>query len=220
MVDTVIFDMDGLLIDSEPLWMQAMQEVFAGLGHSLTPELAGRTTGLRTVEVVAYWHRYFGWNTRSVEAVADDIVDNVIEKILAQATTMPGACTVLEGFKARGVKLGVASSSPRRLIDPALKHFGLTPYFDAVHSAEGEAYGKPHPAVYLACAAKLNALPLSCLAFEDSANGMIAAKAARMKVVVVPEPHHQANPRYILADLQLERLDQFTDKHWDCLRTL
>jgi mannitol-1-/sugar-/sorbitol-6-/2-deoxyglucose-6-phosphatase len=220
MLDTVIFDMDGLLINSEHLWYEAMDEVFHTMGFTITPELATRTTGLRTVEVVAYWQRYFGWKHRSLEDVSADIIDTVIHKILTSATTMPGAHDILESFKSRGVKTGLASSSPSRLIGPALKHFGLEPYFGVVHSAEGEAYGKPHPAVYLSCALKLKSAPHGCLAFEDSVNGMIAAKAARMRVVVVPEPHHQANPRYVLADLQLPSLAHFTEAHWQQLKAL
>jgi sugar-phosphatase len=214
MVDTVIFDMDGLLINSEPLWGEAMEEVFDALGVAITPELAQRTTGLRTNEVVDYWQRYFGWQGRSNEQVANDILDSVVGKIVASATLQPGAHAVLEGFKSRGVRMGLASSSPVRVIDTALNHFGLTPYFEAVHSAEHEVWGKPHPAVYISCAGKLGAEPIHCLAFEDSINGMVAAKAARMKAVVVPESHNRSNPRYALADLQLASLEEFGDEHW------
>jgi mannitol-1-/sugar-/sorbitol-6-/2-deoxyglucose-6-phosphatase len=219
MVDTVIFDMDGLLINSEPLWAEAMQEVFATLGVTLTPELALRTTGLRTNEVVDYWQRYFGWQGRSTEAVTNDIIDNVIQKVLAGATLMPGAEALLEDFKTRGVAMGLASSSPLRLIQPALDHFRLTPYFEVIHSAEGEAYGKPHPAVYLSCAARLGVPPITCLAFEDSVNGLVAAKAARMKVVAVPEAHNRSNPKYLLADLRLDSLSEFGEEHWTALAT-
>ena len=220
MLDTVIFDMDGLLINSEHLWYEAMDEVFHTMGFTITPELAARTTGLRTVEVVAYWQRYFGWQHRSIEDVSNDIIDTVIHKILTSATTMPGTLHILDSFKGRGVKMGLASSSPGRLIHPALQHFGLASYFSVVHSAENEAYGKPHPAVYLSCALKLKSAPYGCLAFEDSVNGMIAAKAARMRVVAVPEPHHQSNPRYVLADLQLPSLAHFTEAHWQQLKAL
>ena len=217
MVDTVIFDMDGLLINSEPLWGEALQEVFAGIGVALPPELAHRTTGLRTNEVVDYWQRYFGWQGHRNEDVTNDILDSVTQKILASATLQPGAAAVLEGFKRRGIPMGLASSSPVRVIDPALQHFGLTPYFKAIHSAEHEVYGKPHPAVYIACAEQLNAQPFHCLAFEDSINGMVAAKAARMKAVVVPEAHNRTNPKYALADLQLDSLEAFGDEHWATL---
>jgi HAD superfamily hydrolase (TIGR01509 family) len=214
MVDTVIFDMDGLLINSEPLWGEAMEEVFAAIGVTMTPELALRTTGLRTNEVVDYWQRYFGWEGYSNETVTNDILDSVIHKIVASATLQPGAEAVLEAFRSRGIRMGLASSSPVRVIETALNHFRLTPYFAAVHSAEHEVYGKPHPAVYISCAEKLGATPIHCLAFEDSINGMVAAKAARMKAVVVPEAHNRTNPKYALADLNLHSLEDFGEEHW------
>jgi mannitol-1-/sugar-/sorbitol-6-/2-deoxyglucose-6-phosphatase len=214
MVDTVIFDMDGLLINSEPLWGEAMEEVFAAIGVTITPELAQRTTGLRTNEVVDYWQRYFGWQGYSNEVIINDILDSVIRKILAAATLQPGANEVLEAFRSRGIKMGLASSSPVRVIETALNHFSLTSYFKAVHSAEHEVYGKPHPAVYIACAEKLGTPSIHCLAFEDSINGMVAAKAARMKAVVVPEAHNRNNPKYALADLRLESLEEFGEEHW------
>ena len=214
MVDTVIFDMDGLLINSEPLWGEAIEEVFAAIGVTMTPELAQRTTGLRTNEVVDYWQRYFGWQGHRNEAVTNDILDSVVGKIVASATLQPGAEAVLEAFRSRGVTMGLASSSPVRVIDTALNHFGLASYFAAVHSAEHEVYGKPHPAVYITCAGKLGTQAIQCLAFEDSINGMVAAKAARMKAVVVPEAHNRSNPKYALADLQLASLEEFGEEHW------
>ncbi|WP_341843186.1 hexitol phosphatase HxpB [Chitinophaga caseinilytica] len=209
MIQTAIFDMDGLLIDSEPLWGIAMREVFSTVGVSLSPELTHLTTGLRTREVVSYWHNYFGWDTKSPEQVSDEIIESVTAKILRNGQAMEGLGYILDFFRSRNYRIGLASSSPSRLIQSVLDHLDIRPYFDAVSSAEFEPYGKPHPAVYLACAEALNTHPLNCLAFEDSVTGMIAAKAARMKVVVVPEAHKRTEPRFVLADMQLPSLLAF-----------
>lgn len=212
MINTVIFDMDGLLIDSEPLWGLAMKEVFATVGVELTSELASHTTGLRTAEVVDYWHDYFKWQGKGREQVTNEIIDTVTAKILAQGEAMEGLEYILDFFSARDFKMGLASSSPQRLIESAVTHMGIRGRFQVISSAEFESHGKPHPAVYLSCAKKLGSSPLECVAFEDSVTGMTAAKAARMKTVVVPEAHNRSNKRYALADVKLDSLLDFNDE--------
>ncbi|WP_291913501.1 hexitol phosphatase HxpB [Chitinophaga sp. CB10] len=211
MINTVIFDMDGLLVDSEPLWGLAMQDVFQSVGVQLTPDLWHKTTGLRTKEVVNYWHNHFKWTGKSEEQVTDEIISRVIGMIIAEGRSMEGLHYILDFFKERKFKIGLASSSPKRLIDAVIAHLGIRDYFQAVTSAEFEDYGKPHPAVYLACAKALGSSPLECIAFEDSVTGMTAAKAARMITVVVPEPHNRQDPRYALANLRLNSLLEFND---------
>jgi len=217
MIDTVIFDMDGLLVDTEPLWIVAMQDVLATVGVTITPELAAQTTGLRTVEVVDYWYDYFKWKEKTKEQISDEIMDAVTQQVLHQGKPMEGVHYILDFFKVRNLKIGLASSSPLNFINIVLEHFQLKPYFEAVASAEHEPYGKPHPAVYLSCAQSLGSKPLNCLAFEDSINGTIAAKAARMKVVAVPEVHNLQNPKYVVADLKLDKLSDFTEMHFEHL---
>jgi mannitol-1-/sugar-/sorbitol-6-/2-deoxyglucose-6-phosphatase len=218
MIEAVIFDMDGLLIDSEPLWDLSMQEVFATLGVDITSELAAKTRGLRTREVVNYWHNYFKWESpKSPEDVCSEIIETVTNKIITGGSAMSGLQYILDYFRTKNMKLGLASSSPQSLIDSVLDHLNIRSYFQGVYSAEFEPYGKPHPAVYLTCAEKLEVNPVHCLAFEDSVNGMVAAKAARMKVIAVPEHHNQNDKRYGLADMQLSSLLHFTDEHFEQL---
>lgn len=213
MIDTVIFDMDGLLVDSEPLWTIAMQEVFASVNAYISPELANRTTGLRTTEVIDYWYEYFKWEGKSKQQVADEIIESISSLVVTKGKLMEGVHPVLELFRKKGMRMGLASSSPISFIEKVLEHFRLGEYFQELASGELEPYGKPHPGVYLTCAQRLGSSPLNCMAFEDSINGMVAAKAARMKVVVVPEVHHRNNPRYVLADMKLDSLEDFTEDH-------
>jgi sugar-phosphatase len=219
MIDTVIFDMDGLLVDTEPLWVIAMQDVLQTVGVTITPELAAQTTGLRTKEVVNYWYSYFQWKGKSRELICKEIIEAVTQQVLTNGKPMEGVQYILDLFAGQNVKMGLASSSPPGFIHLVLDYFGLKPYFQAIASAGEELYGKPHPAVYLSCAQQLASNPLQCLAFEDSINGMIAAKAARMKVVAVPEVHNQQNPKYVLADLKLRKLSDFTTMHLEHLNS-
>ena len=107
-------------------------------------------------------------------------------------------------------KIGLASSSPKHMIDQLVDHFELTKYFDEITSADAVELGKPHPAVFLHCAAALGATPNECLVLEDSVNGMIAGKAARMKVIVIPDELHFDDPRFSLADAKLKSLEDLT----------
>lgn len=123
---------------------------------------------------------------------------------------LPGVREAVALCKARGLKIGLASASPLHMLEKVLEMFELRDQFDALASAEHLPYSKPHPQVYLDCAAKLGIAPMSCVALEDSVNGMIASKAARMRSIVVPEAENSRDPRFVLADVKLASLQQLT----------
>lgn len=204
-----IFDMDGLLVDSEPLWRRAEVEVFRTVGLELTEAMCEDTTGLRIDEVVAHWHAQSPWSGAGVEDVAGRIVERVIGLVSSEGRALPGAREAVERCGAAGLRLALASSSPARLIAATLEHLGLTERFEVLASAELERFGKPHPAVFLAASDALGIEPSSCVVFEDSVNGVLAAKAARMRCVVVPDPSQASDRRFGIADRVLPSLEAF-----------
>jgi HAD superfamily hydrolase (TIGR01509 family) len=209
--NTVIFDMDGLLIDSEPYWQEAGIETLQQFNVTLTLEQYHHTTGLRTKEWIEYWFHYFNLDQRFAKEAGDTIVNKAIEKIEKKGEPMPGAGTILPFFKERNFKIGLATSSPLALIDVVVEKLQIRKYLDAVSSAETLPFSKPHPEVYLNCAALLHASPLECICFEDSFNGMISVKAARMKCVIIPAPDQFALPKWGAADIKIPSLIDFNE---------
>lgn len=202
--EAVIFDMDGVLTDSEPLWKIAMEEVFAHVGCHLTREDFQKTVGLRIDEVIHYWFEAIGWKNYSEKEVERMIISRMIELIHEHAQPLKGVVETLSYLKSQSIKIGLATSSYTVLIDAVLNTLGIKEFFDVTHSAEDEAYGKPHPAVYLTVAKELNVVATNCLVVEDSLNGIISGKAARMTVVCIPEKTHSPEPKLSLADYQFE----------------
>jgi sugar-phosphatase len=211
MLDTVIFDMDGLLIDSEPLWEEAGKETLKKFNVSLSAEQYHISTGLRSSEWIDHWFRHFNIGMEHAVEAEATIVQTAIEKIRLEAVPMTGAHYIVEFFSKRNFKIGIASSSPLALINIVSQKLGIDDMITAKASAEKLPNGKPHPQVFLNCAALLQSPPANCICFEDSFNGMIAAKASRMKCVVVPARNHQQEARWAAADLKLSSLRNFND---------
>lgn len=191
--------MDGVLIDSEPLWKIAMEDVFRQIGSSLTKQDFQKTVGLRLDEVIRFWHQVEGW-TAEPKAIEEAIVAQMVRLIQANPQPLPGVRETLHFLKEQNIQIGLATSSYAVLIETVLNALEIDAFFDMHHSAEKEQYGKPHPAVYLHVAHTLKVDPTSCLVIEDSLNGIIAGKAARMKVVCIPEKTHFPEPKLNLAD--------------------
>lgn len=210
-LNTVIFDMDGLLIDSEPCWQEAGMETLQQFDVSLTLDQYHLSTGLRTKEWIDYWFGYFLISKEFAGAAEEAIHRKAIEKIIAKGMPMPGIDFIFSLFKEKNFRIGLATSSPMELADAVVDKLGIRHRLDAISSAGNLPFGKPHPQVYMDCAAKLRANPLECVCFEDSFNGMIAAKAARMKCVIIPAPDQYALPKWGAADLKLPSLLEFND---------
>lgn len=204
----MIFDMDGVLIDSEPLWHQAEIAVFGEEGLELTPEDCLRTTGLRIDEAVAHWCERHPCLSPRREILVSSILDRLFELVSRRGKPKRGVDEVLELARSRGLRLALASSSPYRVIHAVLGALGLDSTFEVIHSAEEETRGKPDPAVYLTTARKLGVEPERCIAVEDSPNGLLSAKAAGMRCIVVPEPALQADRRFALADARVGELGE------------
>jgi len=195
--------MDGLLVDSEILWHKAEVEIFGQLGVPLSD--ARLTKGMFVSEVVDFWYSRYPWEKPSTDEVVDQLLARVGDLIESEGRLLPGALRALDLAGARG-PLALASSTPMALILRCLDHFGLTERFASIHSADVEPFGKPHPGVFLSAAAALGKAPGQCLVFEDSAAGVLAAKAAVMTVVAVPTGDDAHRPEFALADLVLASL--------------
>lgn len=210
-IRAAIFDMDGLLIDSEPLWDRAEHEVLSELGVDFTRrhELPD-TRGLRIDLVVDLWFGQQPWSGPDRAAVVERMIARVISLVEQTRPLLPGVREAVALCKAQGLKVGLASASPLYMLEKVLAMFDLREQFDALASADTLAYSKPHPQVYLNCASALDVDPLCCVALEDSVNGMIASKAARMRSIVVPAPESQLDPRFALADVKLPSLEFLT----------
>lgn len=204
----VIFDMDGLLIDSEPYWKIAEKKIFGELGLQLDDALLRQVMGFRLSEVVKHWYNYQPWSNPDFTKTEEDVLNCVMELIANHAQTLPGVQTLLSYLHEQKIPMAIASSSAMRLIEAVVDKLNIRHYFQLLWSAEYESYGKPHPGIFITTAQKLGVEPTQCLVFEDSVNGVIAAKAARMMCIAVPEEATFVDGRFAIADLKVTSLSK------------
>ncbi len=215
MIEAIIYDMDGILVDSEPFWRIAMIKGFNDVGVEFTEEDCRLTTGQRFDEVVEFWYHKKPWQEKSVKQLEKDVIDNLCEMLMENGKAMTGVEYSLDLAKKHQLKIGLATSSSWQIVDTVLKKLGVKEYFSAIESAEHLPYGKPHPEVFLNCASALGIKPQNCLVIEDSVNGVLAGKAARMKVVAIPEEENKHNPKFIIADYKLNSLLELSENHFN-----
>ena len=180
-----VFDMDGVLIDTEPVWRQVELDVFARVGVTLTDEQLRDTWGMRIEEVVDHWYQVRPWNGIRPHAVQREIVREMVEYVRQQGVPMAGALEAINTARTIGFRVAIASSSSRELIDAVVDRLGIGALIDAVCTADDEDRGKPDPGVYLSAAQALDVMPAQCVAIEDSPVGVSAAVAAGMRCIGV-----------------------------------
>ncbi len=207
-IKAVIFDMDGVLIDSEPLWRKAMIEGFASIGVLITEEDCKKTTGNRLKEVVEYWFEKLNILDVLPTEIEHRIINMLVKLINNEGKAISGVIDVINFCNNKNIKIGLATSSSNHLMEAVLEKLNLKNTFKSSISAENMEYGKPHPEVFLICASQLQISPLECIVIEDSINGVIAAKAAFMSVIALPEHDNINNHKFSIADYKLNNMQE------------
>ena len=212
-ISAVIFDMDGLIIDSEPLWKIAEIEIFKEVGFDFTIEMCALTTGMRIDEVVEFWRKKLKWQNFTNIEIVDKIQNKMIQLIKENGKLLPGIIDALNLLKANDVLIALASSSSMSLINATVDTLKIREFFNIIHSAENEIAGKPNPAVFLSTAKMLNVQPNKCLVLEDSKAGMLAGINANMRTIVIPEKN--SNPKW--ANQSYKTLKSINEFHLNLL---
>jgi HAD superfamily hydrolase (TIGR01509 family) len=208
-IEAVVFDLDGVLIESEHVWDEARRELAAERGGRWTETASRDMMGMSSLEWSRYMHDVIGVPDPS-EEVSREVVRRLEELYRRDLPLVEGAVEAVERLAARW-PLGLASSSNRELIDLVLELSGLARYFRATVSSEEVPRGKPEPDVYLEAARRLAVSPERCAAVEDSDAGIRSAKAAGMHVLAIPNPHFPPGDEALaLADEVLESLAELT----------
>jgi HAD superfamily hydrolase (TIGR01509 family) len=187
-VEAVIFDLDGVLLDSEQLWNQAKHDLVHATGGNWRDDAPRAMMGMSSTEWSSYMHRTLGVPLPPAE-IDREVVARMEDLYRRRLPLLPGAVKAVRGLEAHWPE-GLASSSNRQIIDTALELSGLAGAFAATVSSEEVARGKPAPDVYLETARRLGVSASRCVAVEDSSNGLRSAAAARMTVIAVPNPHY------------------------------
>lgn len=207
MIDGVIFDLDGLLLDSEQVWDAAREELAHERGGRWHPQAQRDMMGMSSPEWSRYMHDVIGLPEPPDEINAE-VVRRLERRYREHLPVIPGAREAVSRLAERW-PLALASSSNRELIDLALELMGLTQRFKATVSSEEVARGKPAPDVYLEAARRLHVDPAHAAAIEDSHNGIRAAKAAGMGVIAIPNAHFPPDEEALAqADVLLKNLDE------------
>lgn len=210
-IKAVIFDMDGVIIDSEGLWRQAQREALASWGAAVSEEECETLTkGKRLDEIARVWCRHCQLAI-APQQLEQRILQRITALIAANGQAMAGVHEALDYFRAQGYSIALATSSSRQVIAAVLNKLALWPYFDVVSSADDEAWGKPHPAVYLSTLGKLGRSPGECLAIEDSFHGFCAAQAAGIPTIVIAEDCR--HPRFAAAVAHHHSLPELLRTH-------
>lgn len=207
-IEAIIFDMDGVIIDSCGIWKKAEKEVFSSVGVKLSEDLCKLTETMTTTEVTKFWFDSQPWKNKSLKEVENGVIKRVAHLIKEEGKAIDGIEELIRNLKGKGYKIGLATNSPSVLISVVLKKLKLQNFFDATSSAENELEGKPSPFVYLNTAKKLNIKPENCVAIEDSHSGLLAAKKAGMKTVAI-NINNLDNKKIEIADYKIKDYNKF-----------
>lgn len=219
-IEWVIFDMDWLLIDSEPIWQEAEINCFKKVWINLTIEQTTKTTWLHVDEVVEYWFNLYPWDTAitSKKQVSQNIVTMVKELVNLKWASKPWVNEIMSFLKSKNINnIAIASSSEYSIIETVVNKLWYCNYFKIINSAQDEEFWKPHPWVYISTYKKMWLKPEKCISFEDSLNWVISSKSAKVKCVAVPELININNNKFLIADLIIDSLWNFWEKEWQLL---
>jgi HAD superfamily hydrolase (TIGR01509 family) len=207
-IEAVLFDMDGVLVDTEHLWDEVREELTEQWGGRYTPEAQQAMMGMSSHEWSRYLHDVVGLR-EPPEIINAEVVRRMLSRYETDLPVVPGAVDAVHRLASAGYRLALASSSNRELIDAVLRQLELTEFFEVTVSSEEVARGKPAPDVYLETARRLGVEPRCCAAIEDSASGIRAAHAAGMSVIAYPNRHYPpAADVLALASSVLDTLDE------------
>jgi HAD superfamily hydrolase (TIGR01509 family) len=208
-IEAVVFDLDGVLVDSEQVWDDVREQLARERGGRWHDRAQADMMGMSSVEWSRYMHDVVGL-AESPEEINAEVVRRMQARYSEQLPVLPGAIEAVRRL-AEDFRLGLASSSNRPLIDAVLENTGLSELFDVTVSSEEVPSGKPAPDVYLRAAELLDLAPAQVAAIEDSANGIRSARAAGMRVLAIPNRRYPPDPEALsLADRVLDSLDDLT----------
>ena len=217
-IAAVVFDLDGVLLDSEAAWVRVKKEFTEETGGRWKEEAQWDMLGMSSIEWSRYMHDELGVPL-SPEQISSAVADRLAQQYRERLPLLPGAVEAVRSL-ARHWPLGLATSSNRNVIDLVLEKAGLADAFAATVSSEEVARGKPAPDVYLEAARRLGVEPAECVAVEDSTNGIRSAHAAEMAVIAVPNRDFPPEPEALgLAELTLDSLDQLSPERVRALAT-
>ena len=209
MIVAVVFDLDGLLIQSEEVWDAVRERFVRERGGRYDDEIQRAMMGMSSTEWSRYLHDHAGV-PEAPEEINAEVARRMLDAFREHLPLLPGAVEAVRRLADR-FTLGLASSSNREIIDAVIDVAGLAPFFSATVSSEEVAHGKPAPDVYLETARRLGAEPAECTAVEDSHGGIRSAKAAGMRVVAIPNATYPPDAEALaLADATVGSLDDLT----------